>query len=69
MATQLRRDPFMRATLQRILAPSGACAYCGHDGRRFYYYWESDGLHPGRSRHYFTRDYFCGISCWRAFYA
>ena len=63
MATQIRRDPFARATLMRERVETSECTWCGQPGR-FVYYWEPDSLRV------LIRDdgrVFCSIDCWETY--
>lgn len=67
---QIERDPFARATLIRTVVPSAyrsSCCHCGRDGARFCYAWESDGVYR-TIRRAWSRA-FCGIGCFRTYYA
>ncbi len=68
--TQLRRDPFARSTLIRLLLPlsmRAGCRWCGSLGR-FAYWWENDSLNGIRSHRPADRiRAFCSVSCFESF--
>lgn len=70
--TEIRRDPFARATLVRALVPKYArkeCPWCGWREGKFRYAWESDDDPSGRrvSRILDGQDGFCSVDCWEAY--
>jgi hypothetical protein len=73
---QIARDPFARSSLMRQVAPDweaqNGCKWCGHLGRQFYYWQESDGGTRFPYRHRACRNEtkpFCSVSCYRAYYS
>jgi hypothetical protein len=68
MATQLQRDPFARATLERTTVRKVdrvPCRWCGSAAGKYRYCWASDS---GSYRPMVDRlPGFCSVSCWRAF--
>lgn len=70
---QLRRDPFARMTLLRVIAsrPNGrdrGCTWCGSVGPRgllWRYGWETDGLQG--SRRVAFGNPFCSVGCWETY--
>lgn len=65
--TQVRHEPFARATLERTkaqnLTPTGPCAECGQDGK-WRYRWVKDGY--GARPENWSRP-FCSIKCYREY--
>ena len=70
MATQLRRDPFARATLMRQLqshrSDCRSCDWCGQLTTLYKYWWEGDDASSGGPS--ILPQAFCSVACWQAYH-